>query len=207
MAEDFDLEDAYGLKTPADNLAFYEKFSKVYDQGFAESLGYVSPREIASRFRKSYNGDGPVLDIGAGTGLLGDHLRDFVIDGIDISPAMLEKARLKDCYRNLMVGDLTAELSLAPNQYDGLISCGTFTHGHVGPKCLTELLRVAKPDALFCVGVIAEVYDSAGFGSAFARLVSQRRITPLNFFEFNIYENADHEHADDKGLIAVFHKT
>lgn len=207
MAEDFDLEDAYGLKTPSDNLAFYEKFSKVYDQGFAESLGYVSPREIAKQFRQSYDGEGPVLDIGAGTGLLGDHLRDLVIDGIDISPAMLEKARLKSCYRNLMVGDLTAELSMSGNVYDGLISCGTFTHGHVGPKCLTELLRVAKPGALFCLGVVPEVYDSAGFGSAFAALVSQRRITPLDFVEFNIYENANHAHAEDKGLIAIFHKT
>jgi SAM-dependent methyltransferase len=129
------------------------------------------------------------------------------VDGFDISADMLARAEEKGLYRNRILGDLTGPLDLADASYGGVISCGTFTHGHVGPECLAELLRVTRPGALFCCGTIAPVYDQMGFGSALARLVAEGRITPLNFREIGIYEGADHPHAADKGLVMVFRTT
>jgi SAM-dependent methyltransferase len=202
-----DLEGAYALKTPEDNRDYYRRFAGTYDSGFVADTGYVYPREVALLFLESAGPrDRPVLDIGAGTGLVAESLGDLPVDGIDISPEMLEAAGAKGLYRNRIVGDLTGPLDLPDASYGGLVSSGTFTHGHVGPVCLPELLRVARPGALFCLGIKLDVYDGAGFGSAFARLVAAGRITPLDFREIRIYARDDHPHAGDLGMVALFRK-
>jgi SAM-dependent methyltransferase len=128
------------------------------------------------------------------------------VDGINISEAMLAVAREKRLYRDHIVVDLTGPLDLPDERYGGFVSSGTFTHGHVGPVCLEELLRLARPGALFCLGTIPVVFDQVGFGSSFALLVAAGRITPLTFETIPIYEGADHPHAGDRGLVALFRK-
>ena len=115
-------------------------------------------------------------------------------------------AAAKGLYRNRITADLTGTLDLPDTAYGALVSSGTFTHGHVGPVALAELLRVARPGALFCLGINLEVFDSAGFGSAFARLVAARRITAINFHALKFYEGIEHEHSGDSGVAAVFRK-
>jgi len=205
------LEAAYALKAPEDSVRLYSDWATTYDEEFAKAMGYVYPREVARSFRDhAAPGDTPVLDIGAGTGLLGAELvdltPDLIADGIDISTEMLEVAGAKGLYRNRITADLTARLDIVDETYGGLISSGTFTHGHVGPVALEELLRVARAGALFCLGINLAVFDSAGFGSAFARLVADARITPVDFREIAFYEGVEHEHSADHGVAALFRK-
>ena len=138
---------------------------------------------------------------------MAEHLKGETVDAFDITPEMLEIARGKGIYRSLFEGDLLKPLALDDGAYGGVISCGTFTHGHVGPACLPELLRVTRPGALFVCGTIPAVLDGMGFGSALARLQAAGRITPLRFAEIEIYDQKDHPHADDRGLVMVFRKT
>lgn len=201
---DYDLDRAYRLDGPEDARKLYGEWAATYDEAFRGDWGYVAPREIARIFREEEAGDTPVLDIGAGTGALAEHLREFEADAIDITPEMLEVAGAKGLYRNRIVGDLTRPLDIPDNRYGAVISCGTFTHGHVGPGCLPELLRVTRPGALFVCGTIASVLDGAGFGSALARLVAEGRIEPVRYRLISIYEGAGHDHAGDEGLVTVF---
>jgi len=201
------LEGAYALETPEDNLAHYRDFARTYDEGFATDLGYVYPERVAQVFLSAAGPeDSPVLDVGAGTGLLAEHLGGLSVDGIDISPEMLEKAAAKGLYRRRVVADLTRPLDLPDAAYGALVSSGTFTHGHVGPEAFAELLRIARPGALYCLGINLGNFDSAGFGSALARLVAAGRITPVDFREVRYYARADHSHADDSGVVALFRK-
>lgn len=137
---------------------------------------------------------------------MAEHLRGFIVDGLDITPEMLERAGAKDLYRRLMLDDLTRALDIPDASYDAIISCGTFTHGHVGPECLPELLRITRQGAVFACGTIGPVLDGAGFGSALARLVAQGRITPVAWRDIPIYEGAQHPHKDDRGLVMVFRR-
>ncbi len=86
-------------------------------------------------------------------------------------------------------------------------SAGTFTHGHVGPVCLAELMRIARPGAVFALSINAQAFDAAGFGSAFAGLVADGAITPIRFHRTPIYEGATHEHAGDTMLVAIFRRS
>ncbi len=201
---DYDLDQAYEIDGPEDAKTLYDAWATTYDASFREGWGYVAPKRIAEILLELAEGDTPVLDIGAGTGAVAEHLEGLETDAIDISAEMLAVAEKKGLYRRLLVADLTEPLDLPDDAYGAIVSCGTFTHGHVGPECLPELLRVTRRGALFVCGTIPKVFDGAGFGSALAMLVAAGRIEPVQFRDIAIYEGAEHTHAGDRGLVMVF---
>ena len=167
--KDPDLDTAYALETPDDNRALYAKWAKTYDSTFAEAMDFLMPGHVARLFREN-GGKGPVLDAGAGTGLVAAALQDTMpleIDALDLSPEMLAVAGSKGLYRNTIVGDLTKPLDLQDGIYNSVVCCGTFTHGHVGPEALDELLRVAAPNGLFVLTIKEEHYEDRGFAKKF----------------------------------------
>lgn len=204
---DYDLDRAYRLETAEDTQKLYADWAATYDDSFGAGWGYIAPREIAGLFRAAMGVENqPILDLGAGTGLVAEHLAGLTVDAIDITQEMLDTAAPKGLYRALHRADVTRPLAFADASFGGVISCGTFTHGHVGPVCLPELLRIARPGALFVCGTIAPVFDAMGFGSALAKLQAARAITPVIFHDIAIYEGTDHPHAGDRGLVMEFRK-
>ena len=153
-------------------------------------------------------GIGPILDVGAGTGLLAQHfpLRGvFAMDALDISPDMLAVAAQKGLYRDTIVADLTGPIDVPDEVYGAVVSSGTFTHGHVGPEAFDELMRVAKPGAIFVLAINAAHFEARGFEAKFDALAPE--IKDLEHRRVNIYgPGADAAHADDQAVIAVFRK-
>ena len=208
----YDLADAYSVSTPEDNKALYDNWASTYDDEFVQQRGYQSPDQVAKVYAQyQQEQDAPALDIGAGTGLAAQALRDkgleLQIDAIDISREMLAKSKAKQLYNNYITADLNETLPIKDEQYGGLFSAGTFTHGHVGPQVFKELLRIAKPDALFCLGIKIDVFDNNNFGSALAVLQADKKISPVEFVKIRHYNKTDHDHSGDTGLVAVFRKT
>lgn len=197
-----DLDKAYALSGPEDCARLYANWAATYDQGFAQSNDYRLPAQVAAAFI-GHGGAGPVLDVGAGTGLLAEALRamgaDHDIDGCDLSPEMLAKAGAKDLYTNLCQADITAPFH-CPRKYLGIVSSGTFTHGHVGPEAIAHLTRHALPGALFALSINAGVYVEQGFDRVLAAHPG------LILQEVSIYGPAasDPAHAADRALIAIW---
>lgn len=131
----FDVDDAYALETPADSIRLYGEWAPTYDSDLIERIGYVVHQRVAEiLLRQRSLIDGAVLDVGCGTGLVGVKLRERgidVIDGVDISPQMLDEAGKKTTengdpvYRNLFAADLTDRLDIPDNKYAGLRGRGT----------------------------------------------------------------------------------
>jgi SAM-dependent methyltransferase len=202
-----ELRSACRLRSARAAAERYDAWAGTYDKGFARAMGYVAPRRIAEVFAARAGAeDAPVLDVGAGTGLVAEALPGREIDGIDISEGMLARAGEKGLYGRRIVADLTQPLALGDAGYGGIVSAGTFSHGHVGAEALPELLRVARPGALFALGTIPAVFDEARIGSALALMVAGGAITPVGFVEIAIYEGAEHPHMHDRGLVMVFRK-
>lgn len=204
---DTSLDGAYALETPEDSVKLYRAWASTYDSGFVEETGYVYAKNVAEVLREELADATPhVLDIGAGTGLVAEALPGLVVDGLDISQEMLDVAGQKGLYRNRICADLTETLAIGDASYGAFTSAGTFTHGHVGPVCLPELMRIAQPGALFVLGINAGVFDQAGFGSAFADLVADGEISPVRFRKVECYANTDHAHGETMILLAIFRR-
>lgn len=201
------LDAAYALKTPDDNRQLYGEWADTYDQSFAQNMDYQLPVHVARAFAE-LGGAGPVLDVGAGTGLLAEALRglsDLEIDALDLSADMLEVAGQKGVYRNLIEADLTKNLAIDAATYGGVASSGTFTHGHVGPDALDKLIAIAQPGALFVLSVNAAYFEARGFAAKFQALAPV--ITDYHIRTVSIYgEGADDVRANDKGHLAVFRR-
>ncbi|SFR56329.1 class I SAM-dependent DNA methyltransferase [Litoreibacter janthinus] len=202
-----DLDAAYALETPDDNRQLYGKWAETYDQSFAQQMDYQLPAHVARVFAE-LGGVGPVLDVGAGTGLLAEALRpisDVKIDALDLSADMLAVAGRKGIYRDLIVGDLTKALPIEAGQYGGVVSSGTFTHGHVGPEVLDQLLTFASTGALFVLSVNAEHFEARGFEAKFKALGD--KIDDFHIRTVSIYgAGTDEAHSKDKGHLAVFRR-
>lgn len=209
MNSDKKLIAAYALETPADNKKLYAKWATTYESSFAVAGDYQLPKHVAETFAKS-NIRHNILDVGAGTGLLGVLLKNAgftEIDGIDISPQMLLEAKKKCCYRQLFEANLTRPLKFIPDKsYNGIVSSGTFTNGHLGPSVLDELLRVAQPNAVFSLSVNANHWQKNLFDEAFNKLAP--KITDLTVENVRIYGGkASGPNKDDICHIVYFLKS
>ena len=203
------LENAYKLSTPADNIDYYRQFSPFYDTDFVEQMGYRYPKVIADAYRKlATTADVPVADIGCGTGLVAAELGVLPedIDGMDISPAMLGVARERRLYRNLYEVDLTGHLGMFSRLYGAVLSAGTFTHGHLGPAPLRNLLEIARPGGLFIIGINRVHYEKEGFRDVLGAMTRDRRISEVEIEEAKIYSRADHDHSEDRAFIIQYRK-
>jgi SAM-dependent methyltransferase len=202
-----DLDGAYGLKTPEDSLRLYRDWAETYDETFAKEHAYIMHQHVARAYVNA-GGFQPVLDVGAGTGLCGQALRDRGLDHVDatdISPDMLAVAKAKGIYHTLFEGDILAGLDIEAGIYAGITSSGTFTHGHIGPEAIDELIRLVRSGGWIVISINSEHFSSHGFEAKFASLGDI--ITDLEFRKLPIYAaEGSGDHAKDTGLVTLFRK-
>jgi SAM-dependent methyltransferase len=109
---------------------------------------------------------GAVADLGCGTGRTGAWLRDrvSVIDGVDLTPEMLERARERGVYRTLREGDVAAT-GLESGAYDIAVCCLVDEHlATLGPL-YAEAARLAP--AFVLVGFHPHFIMAAGMPTHF----------------------------------------
>ncbi|EYC50124.1 methyltransferase [Hylemonella gracilis str. Niagara R] len=114
----------------------FDQYAEQFDEHLVRQLGYrgherlidLLPPEAGTRFAR-------VLDLGCGTGLCGAHLRATlllrhdVLEGVDLSPAMLEKARARQVYDVLHLVDIHEFLATPPEQpFDLVLAADVFIY-------------------------------------------------------------------------------
>ena len=89
--------------------ALFDQYADKFDHALVETLGYRVPEFLAEAIADARPGRFRLaLDLGCGTGLMGERLRPFCdrLEGFDISAEMLRKARAKGVYDLLEKADL-----------------------------------------------------------------------------------------------------
>lgn len=207
--DDPDLDSAYALETPDDNRRLYKSWAETYDASFVTAAAYRLP-ELVARAYLAQDGQFPCLDVGCGTGAVAEALPDGAeVDGLDLSPEMLAVARRKGRYRTLIEANLKEHLPFDDGQVRGLLSAGTFTHGHVGAEALDELTRILAPGGLAVLSVRDQIWDTMGFDATFERLARAGAITAPTRQTERIYANpeaAPEGHGNDLAFITSFHR-
>jgi predicted TPR repeat methyltransferase len=116
----------------------FDQFSADYDQRMIGQLAYAAPQILFDLACMVMPGRTQlaVLDLGCGTGLAGAVFKPLAVrlDGVDLSPAMIEKARARGIYDHLWVGDLETALAAAGPQYDLILAADTLVYlGDLAP--------------------------------------------------------------------------
>ena len=137
----------------------YADWAETYDRDVT-AWGYATPTRIAMALRLAgANVEKPVLDFGCGTGLSGLALKGAgfaQIDGTDISPEMLEKARARGIYQHLWESEPGSLGHVKRGTYPIIAATGVISLGAAPPETLDLLL-----DVLPSGGLLAFSYNEA----------------------------------------------
>jgi predicted TPR repeat methyltransferase len=141
----------------------FDQFSSDYDARMLMQLSYRAPhilRELADLTMAGW-ANLAILDLGCGTGLSGLAFKDLAarLDGIDLSPAMIEKARTRGIYNSLAVADI--EGGLAKGVYDLLLAADTLVYLGDLDVTMRSAAHALKPGGFFLFTV--EKKEGEGF--------------------------------------------
>ncbi len=126
----------------------YDRWADAYDANVGDLWGAVPM--AAAYMLAGHLGDkeSAILDVGAGTGLVGAALAPLgfhEIVGIDLSPAMLSKAEEKGVYRALVCCAIGDEAFAALPRARGIVATGVFAQSHAGATELHALQGCIEP--------------------------------------------------------------
>ncbi len=173
------LRDVYDAKSPDEIARLYDGWAKTYDDEMAKA-GYRHPSICLALFaRYVAPKSAPILDAGAGTGLVGEWLGiiDYPeVEALDISRGMLSVAGNKNIYSRLHAGALGQPLDFDDDHFAAIISAGVFTTGHVGKDGLDELIRICRPGGFIVLTVKTTLWEN-GFAQKIAQLATKGAAT------------------------------
>jgi predicted TPR repeat methyltransferase len=126
----------------------FDQFSGDYDNRMCGALSYAAPEILADLAGMVMHGRDNlrVLDLGCGTGLSGAPFRAIAsrLDGMDLSPAMIEKARARGIYDHLLVGDIETFPAAQAEIYDLVLAADTLVYlGDLAPVLKGVRARLA----------------------------------------------------------------
>ena len=156
----------------------FEEFANSFDS-ILTRLEYSGPDLVKTHLATLKKADGrlSILDLGCGTGLIGEVLNPYAkkLTGVDLSAAMLAKAAEKQRYHQLHHADISDFLNSTDTQYD-LITC------------MDTFIYTGKLDILF--KLIAQRLKTSG-----QLLFSTEKLTGTRDYQLNISGRYSH-HSD-----------
>jgi predicted TPR repeat methyltransferase len=146
-------------------VGLFDMYAETFDRDLVDKLNYQSPRLLAQLITGSMPADArlDILDIGCGTGLMGDRLRALkrTLTGVDLSPNMLEQARRRGIYDRLIESDIATFLETQTDHFDLTVSTDVFIYIGDLAEIFVGVRRALRSDGLFCFSV--EAADEGDF--------------------------------------------
>lgn len=167
--------EAMPVQSPGEYVKdLFDGYAENFDLHLTKGLSYRTPEllvdslsPVLDKVAKGLD----VLDLGCGTGLCGPLFRNVArrLVGVDLSPRMLEMARKRNVYDDLVLGDITIPLAASPDAYDLILSADVFVY-------IGDLLQVFEmtQKALRGGGVFAFSTETAEDGDGYTLRESGR---------------------------------
>lgn len=149
----------------------FDRFAERFDGKLVDDLGYRAPGQMVELVMLHRPDFSAVLDLGCGTGLGGEALVRLgaPIVGVDLSGAMLEKARARGQYRELVRDDLAAFLPTRPAAFDLVFAADVLIYFGDLASVVDGVAAALEPGGLFAF--------STEHGDADWRLLSSGRFS------------------------------
>ena len=162
------LAAVIGRETPAAApreyvQGLFDDYAEAFDEHLVQVLHYQAHLVLAEnlgglgrrRFRRA-------LDLGCGTGLCGPLVKAMAerVDGIDLSPKMIEQARALAVYERVVQTEIVDYLRTTDQRYDLVLAADVFIYvGDLEPV-FSGVRRVMEQGGLFCFS--AELSEGTG---------------------------------------------
>jgi predicted TPR repeat methyltransferase len=155
------LDAAKGVITaqapPAYVRATFDAFAQQFDRHLAGTLDYRIPEILDSAVRElKPPAQMDILDLGCGTGLCGERLRDIArrLVGVDLAPKMLEIARGRGCYDELAQAEIGQFLSTSARAgFDLAVAADVLIYIGDLDQLMREVARVLRPGGWFAFSI------------------------------------------------------
>lgn len=152
---------------PAYVRTTFDSFAQQFDRHLVGTLDYHIPEILSGAVRKlSLPAPMDILDLGCGTGLCGDCLRDLArrMVGVDLAPNMLDIARSRGCYQELVQTEIGQYLSAqARASFDLVVAADVLIYiGDIG-LLMREVARVLRPGGGFAFSIEQPSQNCAGY--------------------------------------------
>jgi len=131
----------------------FDEFAGSFDE-ILKKLEYQAPELVLSAVHDqlgSNTSQRVVLDAGCGTGLCGILLRDYAshLTGVDLSKGMVDQARGRDIYDELLVAELTGYMQKQESKFDLIVSADTLCYFGELAEVLQAVSVALKHEGLF----------------------------------------------------------
>lgn len=137
----------------------FDKFSSTFDNHLVNDLKYKIPEYLGQAVKGALTNhqDLNVLDLGCGTGLCGIHFRENArqLVGVDLSRKMLEIARNRGIYDELILGELMAAFKHPGIFYDLIVAADVFVYLGVLDAIFRAITDTLAPDGIFAFSIEA----------------------------------------------------
>jgi predicted TPR repeat methyltransferase len=150
--------------------ALFDDYAPRFDRHLTKNLAYRGPELITDALRRACSKRirdfrfGAVLDLGCGTGLMAQALEGLCssIEGVDLSPRMLDKARRTKLYAALHEGELVSFLQgREAGTADLVVAADVFVYMAALDAAFREAHRVLRREGLFAFTV--QAHEGEGF--------------------------------------------
>lgn len=163
--------------TPVFIRTLFDQYAPRFDTELTEMLNYRAPALVAAALGRHAPRDGGlrILDLGCGTGLSGVALKPFAqrLDGIDLSPGMIGKARERQLYDSLQVAEVHDFLAGIDLEWDMIAAVDMLNYvGDLAPIFSAAAVRLALGG--FLIGTL-EKHETGGVALTAKRRYAQGR--------------------------------
>ena len=138
----------------------FDVYAERFDEHLAGQLGYRIPQvlhEVLAQLIEPEPNSLDILDMGCGTGLCGPLFRPWArrLCGVDLSQRMLDKARRRHVYDELICGDLIAPLRTPGAAFDLMIAADVFIYVGALDDTFSACAAALRPNGLLAFSIEA----------------------------------------------------
>lgn len=173
------LDNVYKTDGGESMRRYYDDWADSYDADLRES-NYRTPARCAAALAAHLDDkDAPILDFACGTGMSGVALKEAgftTIDGTDISEGMLEKARAKAAYRDLLRAKPDTVLDTGERRYMAVTAVGAIGAGAAPAENIDGAIASLAPGGFFVVSLNDHTLEESQYEARLTKAISDGRI-------------------------------
>lgn len=162
-------QEAKFVKAPSEYIKnLFDNYAVHYDQHMKTILDYKVPELFLKKFKYfclKDTAEFSLLDLGCGTGLMGEIFKPFAksLIGVDLSERMLHYAKLKNNYDELILMDIEDYLKENPKRFDIIFSADCFEYMGDLKNIFEAIVAHLYPKGFFMFTVEANEINTSSF--------------------------------------------